>query len=146
MNRFRRNKKGFTLIELLVVMAIIAILGTIVTASVIAILRNSERKSAETSLTTYWRLTSQYLDQVNKHLTTSNTPQLSALAARLNDNSITLSTSDCKSLSNGNFYIQYQENTKSVSQRYTIKKIIYNREGTYYKTEDGKKVSYSKKL
>ena len=145
MKGFRRNKKGFTLIELLIVMGIIAILGTIVTASVIAILRNSERKSAEAALTSYWRLTSQYLDQVNKRLTTSNTPQQSALAARLNDNSITLSTTECKSLDKDCFYIQYQENPKSVSQRYTIKKIIYNYKGTYYKTEDGKNVSKSNK-
>ena len=146
MRGFRRNKKGFTLVELLIVMAIIAILGTIVTASVIAIQRNSERKSAQTALTNYWRLSSQYLDQVNRKLTSNGTPQQAALGVRLNDTTIVLSTNNCTSLKNEQFYIQYEENPKSVSKRFTIKRIIYNHEGTYYKTEDGKTISYSKKL
>ena len=140
MSGFRRNKKGFTLIEVLVVIAIIGILGAIATVSTVAALRNSERKAAETALTNYWRLTSQYLDQVNKRMTTSYAPEKNALAARIGRpaTEIELNTAPCKSLSDNMLYIQYAENEKSINNRYTVVAIVYNYEGKYYKTTDGK--------
>ncbi|MBO4473191.1 MAG: prepilin-type N-terminal cleavage/methylation domain-containing protein, partial [Clostridia bacterium] len=80
----RGNSKAFTLIELVVVIAIIAILSMIVTASTIAVLRNTQRKSMETTLSNYWRLTETYFDQINKGMSASGAPQREALGTRLN--------------------------------------------------------------
>ena len=141
MNGFRRNKKGFTLVELLVVIAIIGILGAIATVSVIKINEKTEKKAAETALTNYWRLTSQYLDQVNNRMTTSYAAEKNALATRIGlpATSIELNTAPCKSLS-GTLYVQYAENEKSINNRYTLVAIHYKYEGKYYKTTDGKTV------
>lgn len=142
----RKQKKAFTLIELVVVIMIIGILGAIVTASTIAILRNSERKSLETTLTNYWRLTETYFDQVNKKMTTFDAPQRDAIATRLNmkNTLIQLKTTPCKSLSNNYLYIQYSDNPKSTIARYSIVKMTYRYNGTFYKTEDGQTITYSK--
>ena len=141
----RKQKKAFTLIEVVVVIAIIGILGAIVTVSTIAILRNSERKSVETTLTNYWRLTEVYFDQVNKGMTTYSAPQRDAIATRLNmkNTMIQLKTAACKTLSNNYLYIQYAENPKSMIARYSITKMTYRYKGTYYKTEDGRTITHS---
>lgn len=141
----RGNSKAFTLIELVIVIAIIGVLAMIVTASTIAVLRNAERKSLETTLTNYWRLTETYFDQVNKGMTTTNIPQREALGTRLNMKYtfILLKTTPCQSCSNNYLYIQYADNPKSSIARFSITKMTYKYKGTYYKTEDGQNVTYS---
>ena len=141
----RKNKKGFTLIEVVVVIAIIGILASIVTVSTIAVLRNSERKANETALKNFWRLTAQYIDQVNKRMTTTTTPNKDAIATRLNmdGKKILLSTVNCRSLSSGYIYIQYNDNEKSTIARYSLYAMVYNYNGTYYRTYDGQTVTRS---
>ena len=145
MKRRRGNRKAFTLIEVVVVIAIIGILAAIVTASTIAVLRNSERKTIETTLTNYWRLTETYFNQVNKGMTAAGTPQRDAIATRINMRStyVLLKTNPCQSCSNNYLYIQYSDNSKSSIARFSIVKMTYRYKGTYYKTEDGKTVTYS---
>jgi len=141
----RGNSKAFTLIELVVVIAIIAILSMIVTASTIAVLRNTQRKSMETTLSNYWRLTEMYFNQINKGMSTSGAPQREALGTRLNMrySYIILKTTPCQSCSNNYLHIQYADNPKSSISRYSIVKMTYRYKGTYYKTEDGQNVTYS---
>ena len=142
MKGFRRQKKAFTLIELIVVIAIIAILSAIATVSALAILRSNEKKSAQTTLTNDWKLTSQAFDQINLGYTTVKRPTTAFLASRLglSTSSITLTTSECTSLSKGRVHIQYIENPENLRTRYQIKRITINYNGNYYFTENGKDV------
>ena len=122
MRRFCKNKKGFTLLEVIVVIAIIAILGMIVAASTIAVLRNAEKKAATNTLSNYWNLTSKAVDQANLGLTIGGVSKdLVASRISISDpKKLTVSTTACKSLSEGYVYVQYSYNNKSVNHKYTL--------------------------
>lgn len=147
MNFFRRNKKGFTLIEVVVVIAIIAILSAIVTVTTIAILKSSRKKAVTSRLTGYWSITATAFNQINKGFTTYNSPNADFLSTRLGlkKEAIKLGTDECSSLSNDCIYIQYKENQKSASNKYTLVCIWTRQSGEYYYTTDGKTVSGPKK-
>ena len=140
MKVFRRNKKGFTLIEVLVVVAIIAILGAIVTASTVAILRSSRKKAVTSNLTSYWSITVTAFNQINKGYTTSASPSAAFLKTRLNFEP-KLGTGDCPKLSENEIYIKYEYNSKSVNQKYTVTAIYIRYKNQYYYTTDGKTVT-----
>ena len=134
MRRFCKNKKGFTLIEVIVVIAIVAILGMIVTASTIAVLRNAESKAAEKTLRNYWNLTSKAVDQANLGLTIGGVTK-DLVKTRLgitNANTLTVSTSACKDLKEGYTYVQYSINNKSINHKYTLTRITINYKGNIY--------------
>ncbi len=123
------------------VVAIIAILGAIVTVSTIAILRSSEKKSVTSKLSNYWSITNTAFNQINKGFTTSGSPTKDFLKTRLGTDKIKLGTDECPTLSNDYIYIQYTENKKSVNQKYTVTAIYIRYNSKYYYTTDGKSAS-----
>ena len=143
MRAMHKDKKAFTLIEIIVVIAIIGILAMIVSVSTVAIMRNSEKKGATTTLSQYWSISTTTFDMINKRITTYTQPDAVLLATRLNVDSskLTVSTADCKELSEGKIYIQYTDNPKNNYTRYTLKRILINYKGTIYYTDDGKKAA-----
>ena len=144
MSSYRRNKKGFTLVEVVVVIAIIAILGSIIAVSVMAILKNSEKKAVSTKLTSYWKITSTAFSQINKGFATATSPSATFLESRLplKNSQIKLGTEKCTSISKDeSIYIQYTKNTKSVNNKYTLVCIWLRYNGKYYYTTDGKDVT-----
>lgn len=143
MRIFRRNRKGFTLIEVLVVIAIIGILGGIVAVSTVAVLKNSEKKSATTTLINYWNLTAQAFNQINLGFTMTDRPTSAFIATRLgkDSNMVTCVTSECTTLTtDGKVHIQYTDNKSSRNSRYQIKRIAMKYNGKLYYTDDGKTV------
>ena len=150
MTVFKRNKKGFTLIELVAVIAIIAILGGIVAASTVAIVKNSTKKSIASKLKSYWSITNTAFDQINKGFSTYDNPDVYFLSTRLKTNNLFIGTKECTSLpdpyspENKNkddpIYIQYSDNPKSLRKRYTIVQIWIRHGNDYYYTKDGKTV------
>lgn len=142
MKLFRKNKKGFTLLEVIVVIAIVAILGMIVTASVIAALRNAEKKAATTTLSNYWNLTSKAVNQANLGLTMNGitTDLIKTRLGITGNNTLEVKTTACKSLAEGHTYVQYSVNNKSVNHKYSLVRITINYKGKIYYTTDGKEV------
>lgn len=139
MNIFRRNKKGFTLIEVVVVIAIIGILASIVTVSTIAVLRNSRKNAASAKLTGYWSTCAQAVHQMNHGF--SSTTLESLLQTRLSNVTVKAGTKKCSSLKDGEIYVQYSINTKSITNKYSLTCMWTRYKDDYYSTTDGNSVS-----
>ena len=138
----RKHSKGFTLIEVMVVVAIIAILGSLVTVSVIQIRKNAEKKAANNALSTYWTKTNEAFRALNMNVMQSSDFKRTVLTYLGKDSKeVTIDKTACQSLSKGNVYIQYKEDKDSLTQRYTLVKIWINYQGNIYSTSDGKNCS-----
>lgn len=140
----RRNKKGFTLIEVVAVIAIIAILGSIIAVSIVAVMKNAEKKTVTTKLTSYWKITSTAFNQINKKFATVTSPSETFLSTRLplEKNQIKLGKKECTKIDKDeSIFIQYNENPKSASNKYTLVCIWVRYKDKYYYTLDGKSVS-----
>jgi prepilin-type N-terminal cleavage/methylation domain-containing protein len=136
-----RNPKGFTLVEVLVVIAVVAILSTVVTISISAVIKSSQKKAAASSLESYWRITSIYMNQCNLGYGSFSKNQLKT---RFPANVLkTLSTEPCVKGSltkDGTIYIQYKENPKSTVAKYSIVRITLRSGGKLYSTTNGTKL------
>ena len=143
MRSFRRNKKGFTLIEVLVVITIIAILGSIVAVSTVAILRNAEKKTVTARLNNYWSISAKAFHQVNHGFSTGSgtTALKDLLKTRLGSGiTIVLGTDKCTSLSKNTVYLQYEYNQQSLNNKYKLVCIWTRYEDNYYYTTDGESI------
>ena len=137
-----KNPKGFTLIEVLVVVALIAVLSSVVAVSLSAVVRSSQKKAAQASLESYWRITSIYVNQCNLGYGSFSKTQLKT---RFPANVLKeLSKDPCVKGSlpkDGTIYIQYKENPKSTVAKYSIIKITLRSGGKFYSTTNGIKMT-----
>ena len=133
---FAKLKKGFTLVELIVVVAILGIFASIAAISMSSIKTSTQKKAAETTISSYWKSTENYFYTLNSGF--GGSPSITMLQTLAGDKIQTLSTKAPSSVSKGKIYIQYAVNSGNLNSKYSVVKIVYNYNGKYYVSTDGK--------
>ena len=131
-------KKGFTLVELIVVVAILGIFASIAAISMSSIKTSTQKKAAEATIASYWKSTENYFYTLNSGF--GGAPSLTMLQTLAGNKVSTLKprAPSNSSVAKGKIYIQYAVNSGNLNSKYSVVQIVYNYNGKYYVSTDGK--------